>query len=179
MHKDVKRYATGSKVLHWVIAFLVITMLSCSFFLDDLPDTLKANAYMIHKSVGLTLLVLMLIRWFWIIKHGKPALPATVSRWEGLFAHSVQYSLYGLMIAMPLCGWVMSVASNHTPVYFGLFQLPIPGIKADEALAHGMNLTHKTIAWSLIALIFLHVAGALKHHFIDKDTLLRRMLTDG
>ena len=174
-HKDVLVYARASKVLHWLIALIVILMLSLSFFLGSLPEVDQPRGYMIHKSFGLTVLGLMFLRVVWIYYRGRPCLPVTVPRWEVMCARAVQYSFYGLLIAMPVCGWILSVASNHIPQYFALFPLPIPGIAPNETLAHVMDLAHKTMAWLLIALIVLHVAGALKHHFVDKDNVLRRM----
>lgn len=175
MRQKVIGYSKGSKFFHWLIAIIVISMLSGSFFLESLPDQYQPSAFMIHKSFGLTVLFLVLVRLFWIQYTGKPALPKTVPMWQKILARTVQYSLYVFLICMPLCGWVMSVAGNRVPSYFGLFPMPLP-IKANEALSKFMNQSHKTIAWILIALITLHIAGAIKHHFIDKDNVLKRML---
>ena len=174
-HKDVLVYATASKGLHWLIALIVILMLSLSFFLNDLPELDQPMGYMIHQSCGLTVLGLMLLRVFWIHYRGRPCLPAAVPRWDVILSRAIQYSFYGVLIGMPICGWILSLASNHIPQYFGLFPVSIPGVAPNKTLAHVMVLAHKTMAWLLIALIVLHVAGALKHHFVDKDNVLRRM----
>lgn len=174
--KVAEKYSFGSKLLHWLIAIMVITMLSGSFFLDDLPGELKGTAFMLHKSFGLTILFLMLMRIFWISHKGRPELPSTVSSWEVVLSRVVQGLFYILLIIMPLCGWIMSVAANRIPVYFGLFPVPFAGIPHNEFLAGLMNRAHITIAWVLVSLVFLHVAGALKHHFINKDNVLKRML---
>lgn len=174
-NKDVTSYAMGSKVLHWVIALLVLGMLVGGFYLEPLSEFLKST-YMIHKSIGLMILGLMVIRLVWIIRHGKPKLPASVSRREGIFAHAVQHSLYLLLFLMPLSGWVMSTAAGRPPVFFGWVSMPFPGISSNKSLADFMLECHEIIAYLLIGLIVLHVAGALKHHLIDKDTVLRRML---
>lgn len=174
-NKDVTTYATGSKILHWIIALLVIGMLACGFFLKPLSEFLKST-YMIHKSIGLTILGLMVIRLVWIIRHGKPKLPASVSRMEGFLAHGVQHSMYLLLFLMPLSGWIMSTAADRPPVFFGWVTMPFPGISSNKSLADFMLECHGIIAYLLIGLIALHVAGALKHHLIDKDTILRRML---
>ena len=175
-NKDVLQYATGSKVLHWLIAVLVIGMLAGGFFMDDLPATIKPVVYMIHKSIGLTILGLMLIRLVWIIQNGKPRLPESVTRLERVASRAIQHTFYLLLILMPLSVWVLSNAANRPPVYFGLVLMPFPGISPNESLANFMGLCHEIMAYTLIVLIFLHVAGALKHHFIDKDVVLRRML---
>ena len=178
MSKDVLSYSAGSKFFHWLIAIIVISMLSISFFLDDLPKLYQSLAFMIHKSFGLTVLFLMLVRLLWIQYHGKPKLPKTVAVWQKVLSRIVQYSLYVLLIAMALCGWIMSVAAERTPSLFGLFNMPLP-IEPNEALATWMDEAHKTIAWILIVIIGLHIAGAIKHHFIDKDNVLKRMLPGG
>lgn len=169
-------YSTGSKFFHWLIAVIVIVMLSGSFFLGDIPEKYQPNAYMLHKSFGITVLFLMVARFVWIMYTGKPALPPSVPRWEKKISHVVQYSFYILLISMPLCGWVMSVAAGRVPSYFGLFDMPLP-VEANKVLSKLMNTSHKTIAWILIILLFLHVAAALKHYFIDKDKVFQRMLT--
>ena len=175
-NKDVQQYSKGFKYLHWLVALLVLCMLGFGFLLGYLPGSIKPDAYMIHKSIGLTLLALMLIRLLWILYSGKPALPEYVSRWECFLARAVQHSLYLGLIAMPLCGWVMATASNKIPVYFGWFRVPFPGILPDKVLAHWMSEAHYVIAFILLGLIALHIAGALKHRFIDKDDVLNRMM---
>lgn len=173
--EKIKRYSVGSKLFHWLVALIVLTMLSVSFFLDELPGTIKSTAIMFHKSFGLTILLLMILRSFWIIHRGKPTLPATVARWERYLSHAVQYSLYLFLFLMPICGWVMSVAANKTPVFFGFFNVPLPFIAPNKALSQWMFSAHETIAFIIIALLCLHVAGALKHYFIDRDKVLQRM----
>ena len=174
--EKIKVYSPASKLFHWLVALIVLTMLSVSFFLDVLPGTIKPTAILIHKSFGLTVLLLMVLRTLWILHSGKPALPATVAPWERALSHVVQYSLYLFLFLMPICGWVMSVAANKTPVYFGLFQVPLPFIAPSKPLAQWMFSAHRTIAFIIIALLCLHVAGALKHYFIDRDKVLQRML---
>lgn len=175
-HNDITAYSKGSKLFHWLVAIIVIGMLAASFFLDDLPKAYQGSSWLVHKSLGLTVLFLMIVRFVWIKYCGKPALPAAVPAWEKVLSCIVQYSFYVFLIAMPLCGWIMSMADNRIPSYFGLFNLPLPGIKPNEALGSLMFQAHKAIAFILIALIVLHVAGAIKHHFIEKDDVLRRML---
>ncbi|KTD20282.1 cybB cytochrome b-561 transmembrane protein [Legionella lansingensis] len=168
-------YSKGIKFIHWLVAVLVIVMLSFGFFLDDVPKQYQGTAYMMHKSTGLTILCLMVLRLIWVAYKGKPPLPEAVPRWEKFLTHFVQYSFYVFLILMPLTGWIMSVAADRVPSYFGLFNVPFPGVTPNEELSDIMNQAHKTIAWVLIILLSLHVAGALKHHFINKDDILLRM----
>ncbi len=176
MQKHLIVYSKGSRVLHWLIAFVVIGMLAVSFFLDDFPEQYVDLAFTLHKSLGITVFFLMLVRVVWISIAGRPELPYDTPKWEHFLSRFVQYSFYILLIVMPLSGWVMSVAANEIPYYFGLFHFSLPGIEPDKNLAAFMNKTHKTIAWIIIGLLVLHVAGAIKHHFINKDDVLRRML---
>ena len=173
--KKNQEYSVGSKLFHWLIALLVISMLSVSFFLEDFPEVIRPTAIMWHKSIGITVLLLMLLRGLWIIQSGKPELPAAVPQWERFLSHFVQYSFYLLLILMPICGWVMSVSGGKVPSFFGLFNLPLPGIIPNKNLANWMFEAHRTIAWLIIGFLFLHIAGALKHHFFDKDSVLRRI----
>lgn len=174
--KQTVHYSSGSKFFHWVIALIVISMLAISFFLEDLPKPYVPTAFMLHKSFGLTVLFLMILRLIWVSYKGKLPLPASVPVWQRFLSRLVQYSLYFFVILMALSGWIMSVAANKIPYYFGLFHLSLPGVEPNKNLAELMNESHETIAWILIVLIILHIAGALKHHFIDKDDVLRRML---
>lgn len=173
--QDVKPFSLLSKIMHWLIACIVIPMLALSFFLEDLPNTMQGTAFLIHKSLGLTVLLIMLFRLFWIHYRGRPALPPEMPGWERVFSRTVQYAFYFFLILMPMAGWILSTVSNHIPSYFGLFPLPFPGITANEHLANIMDDAHKIMAWILIGLLFLHVSGALKHHFWNKDQVLKRM----
>lgn len=172
----MKKYSKGMIALHWLIATIVILMLSLSFFLEDLPKTMRPTAIMLHKSFGISILALTLFRFFWSKKSGRPALPVTMPRWELILALSVQGALYVFLVIMPLTGWFMAVLSDHVPVWFGLIRLPIPGIAKNSAAAESLFQAHQIIAWILIGLVCLHIAGALKHAIIDKDKVLESML---
>lgn len=174
--KSVTGYSPMAKLFHWVIALAVLLMLGMGFFLDEIPEGYQATAYMVHKSSGITILFLMIIRFIWIHASKKPALPDSVKLWEKVLSRFVQYGFYILLLLMPMSGWIMSVAAERVPVYFGLFKLPLPWVKPDKSLAEFMAESHELIAWVLVAFICLHIVGALKHHFIDKNNVLKRMM---
>ncbi|KTC65096.1 cybB cytochrome b-561 transmembrane protein (plasmid) [Legionella adelaidensis] len=176
--KNLISYSNPSKVFHWVVALLVLLMLALSFFMEDIQEQYQPQAYFIHKSIGLLIFLLMIIRILWIFYRGKPPLPKTVPTWQKWVARIVQYSLYLFLILMPISGLVMSVAADHPPSFFGLFTVTLP-IAPNEALAEFMAEVHEFIAWTLITLIVLHVGGALKHFLIDKDNVLQTMLPGG
>lgn len=167
-------YTRTSQILHMVIATIVIFMLCVSFFMGDAPDQYKGVVYTLHKSFGLTILALMVYRILWISLKGRPSLPKDTPRWEFFLSRSVQYGLYILLIIMPLSGWLMSVAANKSPSYFWLFTAKLP-IEPNKALASFMNESHEWLAWVIIVFVALHVAGAMKHLFINKDNVVQKM----
>lgn len=175
---QAKQYHPLTKFLHWVIAFFIIAMLIVGFLLEDVPQAWQNIAYNGHKSIGITLLFFMLFRFVWVLKTGKPKLPENTPLWENGLARGVQYALYLDVIAMILIGWIMSTASGYLPDYFGIFPWAFPGIGLDKVLAKKLVIAHEYGAWVLIGLLLLHTAGALKHHFINKDSVLRSMLPE-
>lgn len=171
-----KDYAPSIKILHWLIAALLILMLLGGFFVDDVPKAIRGTFMMFHKSIGISILFLMLFRFFWVIYKGKPLLPPKTPTWQRHLAHTVHYLLYFFVIAMPLVGWAMSMAADRVPLFFGFFAWPLPWVPQSKVLSSQLFGWHSTIAWILLALIGLHLAGATKHHFINKDAVLKRML---
>jgi cytochrome b561 len=169
-------YRPLSKFFHWTIALIVIPMVTGSFYIDTLSKASQGTVIMLHKSFGLLVLALMLMRISYLLIAGRPDLPPTVATWERVLARFVQYSLYISLILMPLCGWMMSTAAGHPPVFFKLVTLPFPGISPNELLSNQLFLAHQIIAYIILGLLFLHISGALNHHFIDKDNVLNNML---
>lgn len=170
-------YGSVAKFFHWTIAVVIYTMLFVGYYMGSIePDSTKFKVYMLHKSFGLTVLLLVLLRFIWRMKSTVPTLPDSVPGWQKLAARLVQYGLYTALILMPLSGWIMSCAAGYVPTYFDLFAVPLPGIEKSKALAHTASSAHEIIAIVLISLIVIHVLAALKHHFIDKDNVLRSML---
>lgn len=165
-------YGMVSKLLHLLIAIAVICMLSVGFFMDDIG--IKA-VYLIHKFTGLCILTLAILMIFWKSINPKPAYPITMPRWQQILAKSVQHSLLLLIILMPLSGWIFSTAAGKPPVFFGT-QLPMPFIPLSHNIKEFFAETHKIIAWIIIGFVSIHVLGAMKHWFIDKDGIVQRML---
>lgn len=169
-------YKPINKLLHWLIALLVLGLLMVGVIMQYLEPSMKPGIYTMHKSIGITVLFLMILRILAILYNKRPPLPAHVSKPEYILARSVQYSLYIFLILMPLSGWIMSTASGSIPDYFYLFNFPMPGINHNPELAKVMRAIHGVIAWILVGLITLHIMGAFKHYFIDKDRVLQSML---
>jgi cytochrome b561 len=168
------RYTRVAIALHWTIAVLVIVNLTIGL----LHDSLLRGALPLHKSIGMLVLALSLVRLLWRFTHRPPPLPATVQRWEKGLAHAVHWLLYALMILIPLSGWVFTSASpkRHPLDFFGLFPLPMFPVTQDRDISHMVAERHEQLAWLMIALILLHVGAALKHRFVDRDRTLDRML---
>lgn len=176
-------YDRVARALHWTIAILILGLLAIGFLMGNLPDeplSRKIFVYNMHKSFGLTVLVLSLFRLLWRLTHKAPALPSTMKKWEIGISHLTHFLFYVFMIVMPLVGWALVSTSKFPSKLFNLVNLPyLPFLAHAEnkkALHEVFEETHELLAFLAIALIVLHVAAALKHHYKDKDTVLARML---
>lgn len=165
-------YGSIAKSFHWIIALLVIIMLFVGYFMGGWG---VAAIFNLHKLTGLTILLLVVMRVIWVLQNPRPNLPASVSKIEKFAAHTVQGILYLCLLLMPLSGWAMSTAFGYFP-HIGAWVIPMPGIPIDHEFALFFAQMHGIMALILIAFICLHTLGALKHHFIDKDNVLKNML---
>lgn len=168
------QYGSVSKFFHWLIAVLLLGMIIFGFFLDDIPKDYQAFSYNLHKLTGLTLLCLMLLRGAWALCNVKPALPFDTQPWQKVAERVVQWSLYLTVIAMPLVGWIGSCAGGRPP-HIGSFNIVFP-IEQNKGLSESLFDIHNYLAFTLIALITIHVLAALFHYFVKKDNILQRML---
>lgn len=172
LKNTTEKYGSIAKFLHWLTALLIIVMLFIGYFMDNWGS---AAIYNLHKLIGLSILGLVLVRALWAIINRRPRLPDDMNKLEKFLAHCVQGLLYLCMFVMPLSGWAMSTAAGHYP-HIGSMIFPLPGIPLNQTLAGNLFAIHSTSAIILITLISLHILGALKHHFIDKNTVLKKML---
>jgi cytochrome b561 len=170
------RWGAVAQLLHWLIVVLIITQVVLASIAEDLPLGMKKLAmYARHKSVGITILGLAVLRLAWRWANPTPALPDTLKPYERRLATLTHAALYLILFAMPLTGWTMSSARGFPVSWFGFFQLP-DLVPKNQSLFEALRQTHDTLALMLGAVVFLHVAAALKHHFMLKDDVLRRML---
>ena len=171
-----ERYTSAAITLHWIVAILILANLALGLYTVDLPlSPRKLQFFSYHKWIGVTIFMLAAARLLWRLAHPVPALPATMRAWERTAAAWTHVLLYVLFFAAPLTGWLFSSATGFQTVYLGL--LPIPDlVPKDKSLADALALAHKSINFTMAAVIALHAAAALKHHFIDKDDILKRML---
>ncbi|WP_422055844.1 cytochrome b [Sphingomonas sp.] len=172
MTASANRYSGGAILLHWLIAALLLANVVIAFTMEDVRGLMP-----LHKSIGITVLLLTLVRIGWRLTHAAPPLSAALAPWERLAARVTHGGFYLLLLVMPLLGWAAaSSGSRGTGALFGVipwFDLPI-GKSHD--LHEAMGEAHELAAYLTIALIVLHVAGALKHQFVDRDGTLGRML---
>lgn len=169
------QYSFRVKIMHAALACMILSVFTVGSLLTLIPEAFQDISYMLHKSFGICIFFLMLLRLYFIHQDGRVTLPVQMARWDKVLARSVQYSLYFVLILMPLSGWLMSCASDHTPSFFGLFALPCPGLHKNPALAEFMGSAHYCIAWIIGSLLSLHILGSLKHYFYDKDHVLQSM----
>jgi cytochrome b561 len=173
-------YTLVAMALHWSLALSLAGLFCVGVYMTDLPfSPWRLKLYNWHKWAGITFLTLSVLRLLWRITHRPPALPAAITQampdWQARAYHATHHLLYLLFFAVPLLGWAYSSAAGFPIVWFGQITLP-DLLGADKALAELIKPLHKLAALALVALAGLHVAAALKHHWIDRDGLLLRML---
>lgn len=176
MNADTARYSGFAIALHWLMAVLIVGLIGVGVWMSDLkpsPQTIKIYTW--HKWIGLTVLLLAVVRLIWRAYRRPPPVPASLPRWQARAAGATQGALYALLFAMPLTGWLQNSAAGFPLTWFGLFKVPALIERNRDAFEWWQD-AHETLAWLLMALIALHVAAAIKHHLIDRDDVLRRML---
>jgi cytochrome b561 len=193
---QVTRYTKTAVVLHWLIAIGIFAMFAFGWYMSDLPkEAPKQMAYdlfdwgivtinlaeeasprtfyfNLHKSIGVTILALIVFRLFWRIKHKAPAMLSSYQAWERKLATGTHHLLYLLMLAVPITGVIMAAASKYGLKWFGVDL--IAGLD-NKGLREVFEEAHEIVGILMLVVLALHIAGALKHHFIDKDDTIKRM----
>lgn len=187
------RYTAVAIALHWAIAAAIVLNLGLGWWMHEAIEesawaARAIAAFQLHKSIGLTVLGLSLLRLAWRLAHRPPPLPDGMRVWERLAARAVHWAFYGLMIALPLSGWLYASTQwrEDQPLavptlWFGLFEVPhllgldeLPAPRR-ASLAGPLEDTHEALAWIMAGLLALHVVAALKHHWLDRDGVLASM----
>jgi cytochrome b561 len=168
------RYSLPAIVLHWLLALMIIGALAFGLYMTGLPfSPQRLKLYNWHKWLGVSILVLSALRLLWRLTH-RPPEPPVMPAWQQRAYRATHGLMYALFFAIPLVGWAYSSSAGFPIVWFGV--LPLPDfVPVDKALSEALKPWHGRLAWLLAALLALHVAAALKHHFIDRDGLLSRM----
>ncbi|HXS53664.1 MAG TPA: cytochrome b [Usitatibacter sp.] len=170
-----QRYTRFAVALHWIVAAIVFAQFALGWLMQEIakqPAGPRASAFNAHKSIGMVILGLMLVRIAWRLSHRAPPLPA-MPRWQARAALANHVLLYALLVVMPLAGYLGSAFSGYPVRFFGLV-LPSWAPKSD-ALKHAMSEVHLVAAWLLAAAVLLHLAAVWKHAMVDRDGILLRM----
>jgi cytochrome b561 len=169
------RYSTPAIVFHWLLALMIVVSFCVGLYMADLPfSPLRLKLFSYHKWAGISILALSAVRLLWRLFSRQPQEPP-MPPWQRQAARVTHWGMYLLFFAVPLVGWAYSSAAGFPVVLFGV--LPLPDfVPVDKALADALKPWHAALAYALAALVLAHVAAALKHHFIDHDGLLLRMV---
>lgn len=173
------RWGGVSQVLHWLVVVLILAMAWLGLTMGDLPNGPdKIATYALHKSIGLSILALAVLRLLWRLYAGAPAPVAGTPHWQERIAALTHVALYVLLLALPLTGWLLNSAAGFPLQWFGLVNLPSLAAR-DEALHALATQAHEVLFWALAALVVLHAAAAFHHHLFLGDATLARMLPRG
>jgi cytochrome b561 len=176
LRNDADAWGAPAKLLHWAMAALILAQIALGIMAVAwrLSPT-KLNLYFWHKSTGMLLLALLVLRLGWRLANRAPALPAGLPAWERSAAHAGHALLYLLMAALPVTGWIVNAAANIPLRIFGL--IPLPAIVApDKALADLAAWVHRGLFVLLALVLVAHIGAALRHHFVKRNSVLVRML---
>ena len=176
---DTSSYSKVARILHWTLAALILSLIAVGFLMTQEWVPQRFTIYQWHKSFGIVVLLLSIFRLMWRLTHKALPLPDGMKTWEKAGAKLTHIGFYVLMIGVPLMGWAM-VSASTLPVenqIFYLIPLPdMPGISASKAAEARLKTLHEIGAKLILLLFVLHVGAALKHHFVEKDEILMRML---
>jgi cytochrome b561 len=174
--KQAVSYTRTAIALHWLMALFIFVTFPLGVYMHELALTpLKLKLISYHKWLGVTILLLAVVRLAWRMTHRPPPLPDSIPLWQQRAASGLHLLLYALLLIIPVSGWLMSSAKGIPVVYLGLFQLP-DLLDKDKALGELLAGIHQMLNFGLLLLVGMHIAAALKHHFIEHDATLRRML---
>jgi cytochrome b561 len=169
-------YPGTSKLLHWLIAICVLTTAPVAIAMTRVsPGPTQDSLFTFHKSLGVLILILMVLRLINRIVVGAPIADPGIEPWQKAVSAVVHTAIYVLLFAMPIVGYIANSAFGAPTPFFGLFELP-PIVGKNEALSTQLFTIHRWVGWLLIALVLTHVSGALYHALIRRDEVLKRML---
>jgi cytochrome b561 len=170
-------YSLTARALHWITAALVLTIIPLGVVIaNEWGGSLQNRLYDLHRSIGVVILLLIILRVGYRLKHPPSPLPDDISLIQQLAAHSTHWGLYALLTVQPLVGWIATSAYRAPIVVFGMFELP-PIWSEDRAFSDRVFALHRLVAFGIACLATAHISAALYHHFVRKDRVLMRMIT--
>ncbi len=171
------RYTGFAIALHWLVAVLVLVLIGLGLYMTDIPRGTpeRASFYNLHKSIGVTVFLIVIVRLWWRARNPPPPLPPTVPSWQVTASRLSHALLYMCLILMPVAGFSASQFTKYGVTYFGLFKIPPMGSE-NKAIYDLLQGVHETTAWVLMTIIIIHVLAALKHLVVDKDGVFQRMV---
>ncbi len=175
MENNIWRYSTIAIILHWFVAFLVLSLISCGWYMLSIQDQPNSGWYFnLHKSFGLVAATLIFYRLIWRLSHTPAPLPTSVAHWQAVLSRVIHWLLYLCMILMPVSGFIGASYGSHGVSFFGL-KIPV-WVDPNHIISTQLFNIHGIFAWILVGLISLHVLAAMKHLFINKDKVFQRMM---
>ena len=170
------KYTGVAMLLHWLMTLLIFILFGLGWYMTELPKGSPERTWFfaLHKSVGLTTALLVVVRVIWRLQHTPPALPEMIAHWKRRMAEATHHLLYLLMFVQPVSGYISSSFSGHSTRFWGI-PLPDWGWK-DQALNELFTSIHVASSMALLSLIILHILGALHHGMTAEESVLRRML---
>jgi len=179
-----KGWNRPARLLHWTSAILILAMVAFGIYIDEYVSDVYEQLELIqlHKSWGFVAFVLGVLRVAWRLATPTPALPPEMPTWQRAASHTTHVLLYVLILLLPLSGWLLASASDAQELFgvrnevFGLFALPDPFQPGSDALSRFFGFVHNFSANLLLAIVAVHALAALKHHFVDRDNVLIRMI---
>lgn len=169
-------YPGTSKLIHWLVAVCVLTTAPVAIAMVRVsPGPTQDNLYNFHKSLGVLILILMILRLINRLAVGAPIADPGIKPWQKTVSSVVHTSIYVLLFAMPIVGYIANSTFGASTPFFGVFNLP-PIVGKNEVLAAQLFTIHRWVGWLLIILVLMHVGAALSHYFIQRDNVLQRML---
>ena len=169
---QMEKLSMTSILLHWIVAVMMVMLLGSGIYMHEFE---ARDVYPIHKSMGITITLFVVIRILWRIKEGWPQPHENHAPWERILSRISHYVLITGTLLMPISGMIGSVAGGRGLYWFGVELIARDPTSKNKMLAEAAHNAHHTIATIIILFLILHIAGALKHHFIDKDNTLRRI----
>lgn len=172
-------YGLVAQLMHWLVVIGIVMQFIWAWRIDETDSIRQQFALVVqHKSIGMTVLGLVVLRMIWRAFNPPPPYPGEMAGWERIAASVTHWLLYAMILLMPISGWAWSSAAGYGAEFFGL--IDIPGfVSTDEDLADVLEDVHKTFAIALPAVAGVHIAAALRHHFVLRDGVLKRMLPGG